>query len=96
MGFFTEDTVSFETFAEDYETIFIDRRCKKILASARSLICKPYTELATVCSDFCTILHFLVFFSKSFIESSVGKSFHGETFIFYNFIFLFFYIFIFL
>ncbi|VDN50747.1 unnamed protein product [Dracunculus medinensis] len=51
MGFFTEDTVSFETFAEDYETIFIDRRCKKILASARSLICKPYTELATVGYD---------------------------------------------
>ncbi len=48
IGVFHEKTATFEKLAENYDAIFIDRRCLKIVVQARDLITAPMLTLVDV------------------------------------------------
>ncbi|VDO27834.1 unnamed protein product [Heligmosomoides polygyrus] len=45
LKFFNDATPTFQAFAEQHFTVFIDRRCLEIIKKAKELICIPHLEL---------------------------------------------------
>ncbi|VDO64113.1 unnamed protein product [Heligmosomoides polygyrus] len=74
LKFFNDATPTFQAFAEQHFTVFIDRRCLEIIKKAKELICMPYLELAEVgCGEEVseeTIIQYKEAFGKMMPKSS--------------------------